>query len=315
MAQISRREAFGCMAGGVGMALLTGYSASAHARSAPVTRSVRPTVTDPAAIAAESVPETPSARLAASGLDQVVPLGAGMTAKTVENTVAIGSRPAAVVDTIASLADEFGAQAAGLVGRAEAHPILMLVPSTAREFQVWLDAGAASLTEVAGVTVTPLSPQLPWVVLNPNIDAATTTAAGGHHLSFEHTIAHEVFHAVTLPSGDQTAPRWLIEGAAEWASTALTGTVERKPARRPYLPTETQLYAPATGYDAYFFAEWFVAYLMKRDLGAGIDFYNKAITSPARETSPLARKYFGRSLEQLKRQWLADYDAETAGLD
>lgn len=249
-------------------------------------------------------------RIRASALQDRLQLGVGglRAAAAGGASYAVGTRSTQILSGIAALADSDAGQAADLVGMTPVGSVLVLVPSEMAEFSSWENQGAPGVDEVAGLTFTPPHAR-PWLLLNPELDLTvddTTSAAG---LALQHTVAHEVFHATTLPSGRQTAPRWLIEGYAEWAAGQVSDVLVRAPTAKPYLPTEKQLYAAKTGADAYYFAASFVGYLMRRKSSAAAALYRAAIKAPGAQIDTLARRYFGQSLATLRASWLAQYSA------
>ncbi|MBB2893273.1 hypothetical protein [Flexivirga oryzae] len=187
---------------------------------------------------------------------------------------------------------------------------LVLLPRTSAEFDSWSHDRTA---DVAGDYCAPVdSSWQGWVVIK-------CAAAVGHGMTLlddddylNSVIRHELFHANTLEDGDGGAPKWVLEGFAEWVASAIMIAFPTKPPPA-VVPTDADFaHRPGSSYAQAFV---FVAYLVDRfGQRSAIRFYKRATDASGGSTSHAFHAVFGATLASVTKDWAAQYKKQVAEL-
>jgi hypothetical protein len=184
--------------------------------------------------------------------------------------------------------------------------VLILAPATESDYRAW---GGAKYPHLPGFTrVTPLHGGSTWITLNLAQRGPAGLSLQDDRGLLRHTIAHELFHALTLEPGFK-APLWLLEGFAEVAGSQFAALGPRHLPRTVSLPKDTQVNRrPALGY----YLAWQFAAFLNHHVGQAraMRFYLAAVAPHRHGTmNALSRRYLGTPLPGLVRSWEKAYRA------
>lgn len=244
---------------------------------------------------------------------------AALRSSTSQGVLVAGNARQDWVTNVAQIATDMPASVAGIVNETPKSTALIMLPSTAPEFTQWITSwGGEGIVDLAGITLF-LPGELPWVALNPRLPGYNTPwddSAGGWLL--RHVVAHETFHAVTLPSGFHHVPLWLAEGYAEYAAGVVTTVMPPQTKRAPMnpaLPTDAQMRNDRKSPNAYFYSWAFVDYLYSVKSAAAAALYQETVDGASNHIDALCQRHFGAGLQSLEASWKKQYRQQWAAID
>lgn len=224
-----------------------------------------------------------------------------------QHVVVAGDVGETALSEMAHIGDTAVAEVDDLDGQTFHGHVLILAPQTQSDFASW---GGAGYDDVYGLTRPPSWKGAPSVITldlaNAGLGAVTVEADGN---LLRHVIAHEMFHALTLPVGGGKAPLWLTEGFAEVAGERMRDIPHPEVTWKAAFPTDAHF--DTDPQDAYFLAWQLAAYLQHHDGPARAMRFYFAALSPHRHASlnALSRRDLGAPLKALVRRWKHTYDA------
>jgi hypothetical protein len=254
-------------------------------------------------VAYRSAPKSVRTLLDGSGLEPEVE-AAGAKLAVGDHVLVAGDAPDSVLTEIAVVGDRAVAEVDRLDGRTVNGRVLILAPATRSEYETWTAGDNFDDWGVTGFAAWKGGHS--WITLalaQPGLYADTLM---DDRQLLEHVIAHEMFHALTTPSGRGRAPLWLTEGFAEMAGQKMSKIADGSPPRRASLPTADQ-FQPNT--PAYFLAWQFALYLVNHQgREPAMRFYFAAVSKHRHSTlHALSKRYLKAPLPALVRRWEHDY--------
>lgn len=281
------------------LALVAGCSTS---RAAPPTAPRPSDAADrPPVLAYAKAPARVRAVLEHSGLEPEVE-SAGSKLAIGRHVVVAGDVDDPLLYQMALIGDLAVDEVERLDGRTFDGQLLILAPATRSEYVAW---GGDGYEDTLGVTRAPTWDGDHSVV---TLDMAQrgftqeTLADDGDLL--RHVIAHETFHALTLPVGGiRRAPLWLVEGFAEVAANDMRMVPYTRVPRRASLPTTKDFHSEPGA--AYFLAWQFASFVVHREgRRRAMRFYFADVSRHhGSSMDRLSKEYLGAALPWLVRRW------------
>ncbi|MDE9364767.1 hypothetical protein PZ938_04055 [Luteipulveratus sp. YIM 133132] len=204
--------------------------------------------------------------------------------------------------------------------RRPAYPVLVVAPVGATATEYFSQAARPGVWPNSYVTIWPTNSLLPYILIDPSIEANIVDVQGNHVDADEyvrHTLTHEMIHVLTSSRSDihpNPSEEWLREGGADYFAylsrrssakihpdfrTGFAGKVRRIPTNDDFARNSDMQVDP---YDA---ASSVMTYIdSKYGAGSAKKLYLERASSPASPLDSALTNVLGTNYANLEKGWL-----------